>query len=618
MRIRIGAKLAGGFLLLLVLMGAMSWNGLAAIDSVSANYRDITDRLDVIKEASLRLDAAAQAEGRTVLGHLAAGGTEYRTEFAEWAKEIDRLLGELDTMVRTPEGQAAIARIRTNQAAYQQEAQGLFAQAGLTRADQDAAVARLRATRAQMQQSVRDLETLAAKVADETKEQVAQSTAAARRQMLLLALGAVAAGIVVTAVVTSLLTRPVLALRRQLTEMAQGEGDLTRRIAMTTRDEIGDLVGAFNGFLDTLLSMMTKVRDSSLAVSASAQQLAGATDALAEAAQGVTQSVSQVADGAGSQTRSVDEARRVVAELQQAIEQIAVGAGEQARNVQETAVVVAGVVGEIADVARSADLVVAVSRQASERAGTGSQAVGRVVDGMQSLRESVLGAAEQMRALDGLSTQIGAITAVITDIAEQTNLLALNAAIEAARAGEHGRGFAVVADEVRKLAERAGRSAKEIAALIERVQSSTAAAVQTMEDGTLRVEEGAQLAADAGAVLREILTSVQTTAAAAEEIQTGAGKIAGSGREAAGRVNEVAAVTQQNSAATQQMAAGAESVNACTTSIQAVTQENGALAEEAAAAIEAVNESAREIAGAAQALANVSEQLQSYVGQFKL
>jgi twitching motility protein PilJ len=166
--------------------------------------------------------------------------------------------------------------------------------------------------------------------------------------------------------------------------------------------------------------------------------------------------------------------------------------------------------------------------KATQAAVKGGSAVTETIKGMQRIRATVQSTGKKIKGLGERSLEIGAIIEVINEIATQTNLLALNAAIEAARAGEQGRGFAVVADEVRKLAERAARATKDITGLIKGIQVETSEAVTVMEEGTREVEEGTKLADQAGAALREIELIVKQTAtlmtditrAAADQVQS--------------------------------------------------------------------------------------------------
>ena len=194
------------------------------------------------------------------------------------------------------------------------------------------------------------------------------------------------------------------------------------------------------------------------------------------------------------------------------------------------------------------------AQQTAAVAQEGSETVGQTVAGIAEIRDAVLSTARKIEDLGKSSQKIGEIVQVISGIADQTNLLALNAAIEAARAGEHGKGFAVVADEVRKLAERSATSAEEIAELIQSMQAGVDEAIAAMNLGTERVEHGTELARHAGEALERILHAVrglhaqiESIAADAEQMRLGIQRVAES-------MDHVASITEHNTAATEEMA----------------------------------------------------------------
>ena len=195
---------------------------------------------------------------------------------------------------------------------------------------------------------------------------------------------------------------------------------------------------------------------------------------------------------------------------------------------------------------------------------------------MNRIAEAVHNSSYTIQALGANSNQIGEIIAVIDDIADQTNLLALNAAIEAARAGEQGRGFAVVADEVRKLAERTTKATKEIAAMIKSIQSDTSGAVASMESGTGEVERGVEMTRKAGEALKEIVNNVQ---------------------HVSDMIGQIATAAEEQSAAAEQISTSIET-------IASVTKESAA--------------GARQSSTACQELSRLALELQKMVGQFKL
>jgi len=194
------------------------------------------------------------------------------------------------------------------------------------------------------------------------------------------------------------------------------------------------------------------------------------------------------------------------------------GTGQQDQEITNTSSAVEELTVSMKQVSNNAEASAEAARRALDAAEQGNRAVRDTLDGMQRIRLSVQATARKIKSLGDRSLEISEIINVINDITEQTNLLALNAAIEAARAGEAGRGFAVVADEVRKLAEHSRTATKDIAALIKAIQAETNEAVVVMEEGTKEVEIGTGLADQAGKALEAISSVVRQSAELVQEI----------------------------------------------------------------------------------------------------
>jgi methyl-accepting chemotaxis protein len=315
---------------------------------------------------------------------------------------------------------------------------------------------------------------------------------------------------------------------------AQRDDDLSQRLEYLKKDEVGDMCRAFNGFLDKLTDILG-------AISRSAEKLT--------ASGGTLFSTSEMMAG------NADEVAGQTATVAVASEEMAVTSN---------------------DVAHNCALAADGSHRASETALAGSSVVQETIAVMNSIAVRVRESAGTVENLGAQSDQIGEIVGTIEDIADQTNLLALNAAIEAARAGEQGRGFAVVADEVRALAERTTKATKEIGAMIKSIQQQTREAVSSMEEGVNEVDRGTSEAAKSGHALEEILEQINAVSM---------------------QVNQIATATEEQTGTT----------NEISSNIQTITE-----------VIRGTAEVAKDSAAAAGELTDLAGELREIVGKFRL
>ncbi len=334
---------------------------------------------------------------------------------------------------------------------------------------------------------------------------------------LMLLVVATAAGLGVAS--ARLITRPL----GQVVAAAEGiaRGELDHRVGLDSADEIGDMGRAFDAMVERLRGVVGDVRGGADSVAAASDQAGSAVSETSSAMEQMAASIQEVSANAQDLAANVEQ-------TSSAIEQMVASIQEVASNAESLATAVAETSGSIDVVAISIDEVAGhvlaanrVAATAAEAARGGRAAVDQTIAGMGHIDRVMSDVVAVIEGLGKNSEEIGEIVELIDDIAEQTNLLALNAAIEAARAGEHGRGFAVVADEVRKLAERSAKATREIATLIKGIQKETGQAITSTRQGEAAIQDGTALAREAGEALAAIVDAVGQVNALMAEI-TGA------------------------------------------------------------------------------------------------
>ena len=311
--------------------------------------------------------------------------------------------------------------------------------------------------------------------------------------------------------VRALVVQPLTASAEMAAEIAANNLAVTD-LAVSSEDELGQAGAALNRMKNNLRTII--------------QSIAGTAEHLASASEEISSTASQQAQGAETQKDQATQVATAMQEMSSTVMQVSDNSN------------------------KAAD----ASRRAAETARHGGAIVDKTLAKMRTIAESVSGTAKKMEELGKSSDQIGRIIGVIDDIADQTNLLALNAAIEAARAGEQGRGFAVVADEVRKLAERTTSATKEIAQMIKNIQNETRVAVTAMEEGTKQVEQGVTSTAQAGDALKEIIQMAEEVGEMITHIATAATEQSAASEEVTQNMEQIAKLVKESAMGAQQSA----------------------------------------------------------------
>jgi twitching motility protein PilJ len=359
-------------------------------------------------------------------------------------------------------------------------------------------------------------------------------------------------GIAERAVYGAILAALVVLVLATLVLMAKIYLDDTRRQAEEAEQSrlVSEMVNRQNQ--DAILRLMNELgdlADGDLTVTATvSEDITGAiADSINYTVEELRVLVGRINDAAGRVTQATEIAQQTSAELLAAAER-------QSVEIQDAGRSVLAMASSMSEVSGSANLSAQVARQSLAAAGKGTVAVQDSIKGMNEIREQIQETSKRIKRLGESSQEIGEIVELISDITEQTNVLALNAAIQAASAGDAGRGFTVVAEEVQRLAERSGEATKQIAAIVKTIQTDTQGAVSAMEESTRGVVEGAKLSDAAGQALAEIGDVSQNLAQLIESISDATRTQADSATSVAGKMQDILRVTEQTTAGTQKTA----------------------------------------------------------------
>jgi len=392
----------------------------------------------------------------------------------------------------------------------------------------------------------------AAASADETEQTIGSSISV----MLILSGLAVLLGLGAAFLITRGIARPTSRIAEAAEAISQG--DVDQQIELHSRDEIGQLAEAFRrliAYMKELASGARAIADNDLTLHVEPKsELDTLGVAFKTMRANLTTMVRQLDDNA---TQLVSAATEVASSS----EQMSRGSKDQTDQMAQISTAIEEMTATIVESSKNAGEAAQNSSAAADTAGTGGQVVSETIKGMQKIAGVVRESAESIGKLAKSADQIGEIIGVIDDIADQTNLLALNAAIEAARAGEQGRGFAVVADEVRKLAERTGKATGEITGMIKGIQDETTEAVRSMETGIQEVDAGRTLADKAGNSLNEIVTMSQRVQDMIQQIATATEEQSSAAEQISKNVENVTSIARESATGAQQSAAAAEELS---------------------------------------------------------
>ena len=331
------------------------------------------------------------------------------------------------------------------------------------------------------------------------------------------------------------------AINRSILDIAQAGGDLTRRVKVRSKDEFSEIANSTNVLIASIADLVRRVRELTVNVSASGQELMASSDETALTIQSIADSTNEIASGSDQTLKSMTEAIQKMNSLEEATRYL----NNDAQSVKTA------------------------TDQMIEAAQKGGESVQHSSNVMMSIEETMANTTQTVESLGIKSNEITSIIKTITTIAEQTNLLALNAAIEAARAGEHGRGFAVVADEVRKLAEQSQKAAKEVTGIVTSIQSEVTSIVQQNHEGVESVIRGVEVANETNASLDQIMNQTNETISIIDKMVRQIEKTLNFSQDVAASFIEVTQIAENTASNTETSAAAAEQGSAAMQEINA-------------------------------------------------
>lgn len=549
--ISVAKKLFGGFLVITVLLGLISFISYYNLKKVDNSYADLVDRRAAILMTAKDIQTEVLLEMNALRGML-LNEEEAADSLSKSADALDQKISTAQSMVQSSENKELLHKLDEMNKTFKARSEKTIA---LMETDREAARSLADGELSDLAKNMwNTANTLQEKQTASMEEGSRSNTTLVNevsQTILLLSIVSFILALLIGTFITRMITKPISALARGAESIASG--DLTGEdIQVRYRDEIGRLTASFNQMKASLQGVIQQVSANAEQVAATSEELSASAEETSKATEQISMAVQDVAIGSEKQAASTSETA-------QAVEEISAGMHQAAASIQAVA-----------------DLTV----MANEKAAMGNAAVTQTVEQMNLVQQSTAQSSEVVNALGEKSKEIGQIVEFITEIASQTNLLALNAAIEAARAGEQGKGFAVVADEVRKLAEQSANAAGDIRELITEIQREAERAVRSIYAGTEVVGEGISLVARTGEAFQDITASIQQVTDESQQVSAIVEQVNASSQTTAKMIKGVSEISEQAAGNIQNVAASAEEQNAAMEEVSASAEALSRMAQE--------------------------------------
>ena len=619
MKLNIGTKLTAGFMGLVFLLIIVSIVAYVNLRSIAQNSEQIS------KAANIRYTGTSLAryfvhEQDSFTDYSLTKDLEAKKEAAEDGEHVRKDIEKLKGLLVDKEHIDILNEIEKTHKEFEAtgyQMAGLYVQGKQQEAN--AAMEKFDGIVTKVENELSKVEGYANKNIENAFKAAADSKKTANTLIITISIFSILSGLALGIFLSRSISRPIVKIADTARKTA--EGDLNYEIDIKRGDEIGTLADSFRDmsiYLKGMAKTAEEVAEGNLRSDVAPKsekdvlgnafknmltglrgiitEIRSGADQMSSASTQIAATAEQSARNNESAATAVEETTSTMHEMSANIQNVAKNTQSQASSVTETSASIEQMVTSIQRIAETAQHLVGLSQKTKKAVEIGLDSVDKSLKGTDEISRAIVRSADTIAALGARAEDIGKIVDVIDDIAEQTNLLALNAAIEAARAGEQGLGFAVVAEEVRKLAERSAKSTKEIAELISGIQKEAQEAVKIMDKSTQIVEKGVELSKQVGDSLKDIDGNVV---------------------EVDRYTKEIGAATHEQSSGSTQIAKAAENLREVTHEITSATEEQASAAEQIVKTMEKMREMIHQNASGTVELASSAEQLSSQADKFQ-